>query len=244
MQQQLFSSADLTLPVYDKSQFGASSKVYTLKVYGTPKCEKPSSSSSEETCVSRYWFTLSVDTNVVSTAASAATAIREYIFSQKGSPLALSLPAHTWSTKKGDVRQSWFAFSPTGSARIIPVSNTSNDMTAGGSASLGGIAEVHFEFDATEPGTDATGSDTTYPGTLFLSVTPTIAATIGGGLNATVFQTLTPGHWIWGGEYRVGFQFKGEKPISIGIEGTYSAKGITASRNGVAFSMSKLFGAK
>lgn len=239
-QQGFFSTADLTLPVYDKSQFGASSRVYTLSVLGAPKCTP--GPNGQETCVSQYWFKLSVDANVVSAVSGEVSAVREYIFSQKGSPLSVSLPVHTWTTKKGTVRQSWLAFSPSGSARLIPVSTPASNLSGGGTLSIGGTGEAHIEFDETEPGTDPSGTDMTYPGTLYLSVTPTFAATLGGTLNSTVFQTVAPGHWIWGGEYRVGFQFQGKKPISLAITGTYSAKGLTASKNGVAISLSKLFG--
>lgn len=247
-EQQLFSSGDIALPVYDKSQFGASSRVYTVSVYGTPKCH---GSGSQQVCVSRYWFRLSVDANVVSAVLGQASAIREYVFSQKGSPLALTLPIHTWTTKKGDVRQTWFAFSPSGSGRFIPVSqaannlsnsNNSSNLSGGGSVSLAATGEAHIEFDATEPGSDPNGTDTTYPGTLYLSVTPTFAATLGGPLKASIFQGSPTANWVWGGEYRAGFQFKGKKPISLGITGTFSAKGLTSSNKGIAISLSKLFG--
>ena len=238
-EQTLFSSGDVTLPFYDKSQFGASSRVYTVSVYGFPKCTQD---NGQQVCVSRYWFNLSVDSNVVSAITDATSSIREYIFSQKGSPLTLSVPVHTWTTKKGDVRQTWFAFSPTGSARIIPVTVGTNSLSGGGAFSLGGIGEANIEFDATEPGTAQTGAETTYPGTLYFSVTPTISAMAGGALKAAAFQNSPISNWVWGGEYRAGFQFKGKKPISIGITGTFSAKGLTSSSNGVAFSLSKLFG--
>jgi hypothetical protein len=243
-EQQLFSSGDVALPVYDKSQFGASSRVYTLSVFGVPKCTQ---SGSQEICVSNYWFRVSVDANVVSAVVGQASAIREYVFSQKGSPLAMSLPIHTWTTKKGDVRQTWFAFSPSGSARFIPVSgaanssSNTNNLSAGGSFSLAGTGEAHIEFDATEPGRDPAGTDVTYPGMLYLSVTPTIATMLGGPLKSSIFQGSPTANWVGGGEYRAGFQFKGKKPISIGITGTFSAKGLTSSSNGIAISLSKLF---
>jgi hypothetical protein len=240
-QQSLFSSGDVALPVDDKSQFGASSKLYTLSVYGFPKCTQ-SGGGGPETCVSQYWFTLHVEANVVSAVSGQASAIREYIFSQKGSPLALSIPGHTWTTKKGDVKQSWFAFSFGGDARLIPVTGATNNLSGGGTLSLWGTGQASIEFDATEPGSDPSGAGTTYPGMLYFSITPTIAGTAGGPLKAAIFQSSPTASWVWGGEYRVGFQFKGQKPISLGITGTFSAKGITSSSNGVAISLSKLFG--
>jgi hypothetical protein len=254
-QQQSFVSGDIALPAGDKSQYGASSNVYRLSVFGFPKCTE---SNGQQTCISQYWFQLSVDANVVNSIAGQVATIREYIFSQKGSPLSLTLPAHTWTTQKGTVPQTWFAFQPIGSARFIPVTgspssasngaasatSTTSGLTGGGTLSAGATAEANFQFDVTEPGSSQNGGDTTYPGMLSISGTPTIAATLGGPLKSTIFQGSSSARWVWGTEYRVNFQFKGKKPISLGVTGTYSAKGLTASRNGVAISLSKLFGGK
>lgn len=252
-QQEGFVSGDIALPTGDKSQYGASSKVYRLSVFGFPKCTE---SDGKQTCVSRYWFQLSVDANVVNSIEGQVGTIREYIFSQKGSPLSVTLPAHTWTTQKGNVPQTWFAFSPIGSARFIPVTSTSTStssgaasgttnssfLTGGGTLSVGATAQANFQFDVTEPGTSPTGSDMTYPGMLYISGTPIIAATLGAPLKSAVFAGSPIKSWVWGTEYRVGFQFKGQKPVNISVTGTYSAKGLTASRNGVAISLSKIFG--
>jgi hypothetical protein len=102
--------------------------------------------------------------------------------------------------------------------------------------------QANFQFDLTEPGTSPSGADMTYPGMLYISATPLIAATLGAPLKSTVFGGSATSSWVWGTEYRVGFQFKGQKPINLSVTGTYSAKGLTASRNGVAISLSKIFG--
>jgi hypothetical protein len=238
---EFFPTADLTAPVGSTSQFGVSSEVYTLKIYGIPKCQ---TSNGQEVCTERTWLDLSINANVVNSVTTEAAAIREYLFSRKGSPLAVSAPFHTWTTQKPQVeRQSWFAFSPYGSARLVPVTGEATNKLSGGAAvSAGFTAEAHIEFDATEPGNSSNGGATTYPGTLYFSATPTVAAMMGTNLQAAVFGPGTPDHFTWGGEYRVGFQFKGKKPISLGITGTYSAKGFTKSHTGVAISLSKLLG--
>jgi len=256
--QQVFSTGNVTVPTNNKSQFGASSQVYSVSVYGTPKCTKDA--LGNQTCVSQYWFKVAVNANVVNTTNDVASSIREYLFSQNGSPLSLSIPSHTWTTKKGDVRQSWLAFSLVGSGRLIPLAGSSNStgsgtstgsntstatsssLTGGGSASIGGTGQVDIEFDATEPGNDPSGTDTVYPGTIYLSVTPSVSAAMGGPLKAAIFQNAPVSSWTWGGDFRGGFQFKGKKPISLGITGTFSAKGLTSSSKGFALSLSKLFG--
>jgi hypothetical protein len=238
---QLFSTADISTPASNNSQFGVSSRVYSLRVYGLPKCD------SAGTCVATTWFDFSVDANVVSAVQNQVSAVREYILSRKGSPLALSLPLRAFTTKKGDVRQSWFAFQPYVSGRFVPVTTGTNKISGGGAVSAGGTGEVHFEFDATEPGSG--GESATYPGTLFLSVTPTVAGAFGKNLQSLIFEpgvasSRVSQHFLWGGEYRVGFQFKGKRPISLGITGTYSVRGFTKSHNGIAISLSKLLGSE
>jgi hypothetical protein len=197
----------------------------------------------QETCVSTIWLKLAIDANVVSAVQNQVATLREYVFSRKGSPIAISLPLHAWNTKKGDVRQSWFAFQPYASAKLVPVSAVTNKLSAGAALNAGFTGEAHIEFDATEPG-DGTGTPPTYPGTLYFSATPTIAGAFGNNLQAAIFDESNKKSFVWGGEYRVGFQFKGKKPISLGITGTYSARGFTKSHNGIAISLSKLFGSQ
>ena len=249
--QQAFSTGNVMIPTGNSSQFAASSRVYSLSVLGGAKCT-PSGNGLQKTCVAHYLFTAAVDANVVNAVNDQATALREYLFSQNGSPISLSFPSRTWTTKKGDVRQSWLAGSLSGSGRLIPVTgtkstvnqNSSNpiNLTGGGSVSFGGTGQVNIEFDATEPGSDPNGTDTVYPGTLYFSISPSISALAGGPLKAAVFQGSPPSSWTWGGDFRAGFEFKGQKPISFGITGTFSGKGVTTSDKGVALSLSKLFG--
>jgi hypothetical protein len=156
--------------------------------------------------------------------------------------LSLSFPTHMWTTQRGNVRQSWFAFSPVGSARLIPITGSASTLTGGGAVSIGATGQMDIEFDATQPGTDPSGSDTVYPGTLYFSVSPSIAATMGGPLKAAIFKNSTYSSWTWGGDYRAGFEFKGQKPISLGITGTFSGKGLTSSTTGFSISLSKMFG--
>jgi hypothetical protein len=251
-QQQVINNGDIALPVGDKSQYGASSKVYTLSVLST---RQPSScNDGSPNCVPNYWFQLSVDANVINAISGQVATLREYIFSQKGSPLSVTLPAHTWTTKKSTARQTWFSFTPLGSARFIPVSASSTNVSTGGTSatgtsslsgggtlSVGGTVQADIEFDETQPASSAGGKDMTYPGTLYASATPVIAATLGRPLKSAIFQGSSIHSWVWGTEYRVGFQFKGQNPISLGVTGTVSAKGLTSSSSGFALSLSKLF---
>lgn len=239
--QELFPTADLTAPASGNSQYGVSSEVYTLKIYGIPKCQ---TIEGQEVCAERTWLDLAIDANVVNAVTTEASTIREYLFSRKGSPLSVAAPFRTWTTQKPQVdRQSWFAFSPYGSARLVPVTRSANKLSGGAAVTAGFTAEAHIEFDATEPGNATNGTGTVYPGTLYFSATPTAAAAFGNSLQSAVFGVGTTDHFTWGGEYRVGFQFKGKKPISLGITGTYSAKGLTKSHTGIAISLSKLLGA-
>jgi hypothetical protein len=236
-----FSTADLTAPAGGNSQFGVASQVYTLKIYGIPKCE---TIGGQEVCVERTWLDLALSANVVNSVTTQVAALREYVLSRKGSPLAISAPFHTWTTQKPKVdRQSWFAFSPYGSARFVPVTGGTNKLSGGAAVTAGFTAEAHFEFTATDPASVSGGAPASYPGTLYFSATPTAGAAFGSNLQSAVFGNGANDHFIWGGEYRVGFQFKGEKPISLGITGTYSQKGFTKSHTGMAISLSKLFGA-
>jgi hypothetical protein len=247
--QQAFSTGNISLPTSGSSQFAASSRVYMLSVYGTPKC-------TNGTCVSQYWFRAAIDANVVNSVKDAAGTIREYLFSQSGSPLTLTIPTHTWTTQKSQVdRQTWFAGSFFGSGRLIPVSGTSNTgtnnntstsnnsgLTGGGAVTLGGTGQVNIEFDATTPGDDKDGKATVYPGTLSFQFSPSISVLAGGPLKTAVFQGIPKESWTWGGDFKAAFQFQGKQPISLGITGTFSGKGITTSDKGVAISLSKLLG--
>jgi hypothetical protein len=254
-QTQAFSRGGVTLPTSSSSQYGASSRVFMVSVYGIPKCTTPS--GGQQTCVSTYWFRASLDSNVVNSVDDAAGAIREYLFSQNGSPISLSIPSHTWTTQKPQVdRQSWFAASFFGSGRLIPVNNngsgsTNNSsntpsslggLTGGGALTVGGTGQANIEFDATDPGSDPSGKDTTYPGTLYFSFSPSVSVLAGAPLKTAIFQGRKTSSWTWGGDFRAGFQFKGKQPISLAVTGTFSAKGLTTSSNGVALSLSKLFG--
>lgn len=246
--QQAFTTGNLSLPSSSSSQFAASSRVYSLAIV-----RHEHDNGDGGPCIESYWFKIAVNANVVNAASNAAYAIREYLFSQNGSPLSLSIPVHTWTTQQNTDRQTWASFSPVGSARLIPVTGNSSSgtssstspnssLTGGGSLSFGGTGALNIEFNATDPGSDPNGTETTYPGTLYFSITPSISATMGGPLKAAIFQQSAISNWTWGGDFRAGYQFRSAQPVSLGISGTFSAKGLKSSTKGFSFSLSKMLG--
>ena len=233
-----FADNGITLQPYGDSQYGIGSQVFAVKVFGPPNCPDP---QNPDTCVERIWFKLAIDSNIVDAVTTQLSSAREYILSRKGSPISISAPFFRYTTKKGTVRQSWGAVEPYGTFRWVPVSGTDGNLSA--SASIGFTLEGHIEFDATDPGDRADGP--TYPGTLYASISPSLAAVFGGTLRSLIFSS-DPGdsRWVGGFEYRVGFQFQGKQPISLGVSGTLGRKGFDNSQSSIGISLSKLLGAR
>jgi hypothetical protein len=121
-------------------------------------------------------------------------------------------------------------------------SGTSNGRTGTGTGaiSVGGTGQINLEVTTVSPGEK--GTDTSYPGTIYFSFSPTVSMLLGAPLKTAVFNGAPTSNWIWGGDFKAGYSQQGTKPISFGITGTFSAKGITTSDKGFALSISKLFG--
>ena len=233
-----FSDAGLVLaPFGDSKLFAASSQIFSLKVLGTPRCTN--TGDRAEVCVERVWFKTTIDTNIVQADASEMEAVREYVLSRKGSPLAVSVPFLQYSSKKGTVRQTWFAIEPFGTFRWIP---TSAD-NASGSIGFGGTGEMHVDFTPTTAGTDVRGTE--FPSSFWVSVTPNVNRPFGDNLRALVFRGQPgPQSWVWGIDYRFAYQVKGRNPISVGAAGTLGIDGFNGSRNSIGFSISTLVGSR
>jgi len=222
-------------PFGDGTQYGASTKLYSVKVFGFPDCKKQDD-ANETVCIEHVAFTATIDANMIHALTSSASAAREYMVSRKGSPLSLSLPTRSWSSKKDNLRQTWVAAEGYGSLRWIPVDGDTGN--ANGAFSIGATVEMHSDFEVAEqvPGT----TDVIYPGFVFLSFSPSLAWAYGDSLRTFAFGDIDK-KYLYGFDIRGGFTFQGKQPISVSINATWTPDAFTVSKKSVGISFTKIF---
>ena len=217
-----FLDGGLILQPYLDSQYAFSSQLLRIGILNREECT-PNPDGSQ-TCTKYYFVKFTVDSNVVDAVTTTVSAVRDYVHSRKGSPLSMTIPFAEYSTKKGTERQTWASIQPFGSFRWVPVSGDNGALSFAGTG--GATIDLNIEFDATEPA-KSSGDDTTYPGKIYVSLTPSVAVLFGSALKSTVFPG-TLESWTSSVECRIGYSFQGKKPVSLGFNGTINVKGFSA----------------
>lgn len=231
-----FTGASLTLQPYSDAEFGATTSLYRIDFLGAAHCVKPDPSKPDQVCTPHVAVSLQLSSNVVDAVKTTVSSLRDYLISHKGAPLTLTGTALQGTTKNSDARQSWLAYRIDASLRAIPGTNQTGGFEPGGALTMSAGLQANIEFNATTK-TDA--GETQYPGTLVFVLIPTGSLPIGNAVRREVFAGTTRTLFVGGVDYRVGFTFQGEKPISLSAIGTFGAHGFKGFQNSVGLALSK-----
>lgn len=241
---QLFPDVGTTFQPFGDRQYGAATKLYSVRLFGFPDCRTPEEKKAKvsrlagtsDICAETLAFAVNIDSQMVHAVKNSITAAREYLVSRKGSPLSLSIPSKQWTTQKPDVRQTWVAAQGYFTGRWIPVPGENGDSS--GAAGVGATIELHSDFEAAEV---AAGDEdaVVYPGFVYLSVSPSVNIPFGQALKDLAFKS-GDGTALWGVDVRGGFSLRGKQPISVSINATWTPNGFEASNKSIGISLSKL----
>ena len=230
----VFSSGGVTLPYVGGAEVSGSSELYSLKVFGGAKQDGHGGYTSN------VIFSASLESNVVNAVKDPVVALREYLLSTKGSPVSLAFTSSkmSWSSyQPTNVQQSWLDFQPYVTARIVPVNGST--ASYGAAVTAGFTVQFNIEIEAEESGANGT---TVFPGTIVLSVSPSLVGPIGSNLQAAVFAGTTSSTVTYGVDYKVMFSLRGDKPVSVGLVGTGGPKGFVTSQNSIGVEINKILG--
>jgi hypothetical protein len=211
------------------AQADVATQAIRIGVYGKAAC-------ADTTCVKHLWFSATVNAHIVDAFGESATAIKQYVLSDKGAPLTLSLPSNvpiltfSTATPSAGVTESYAAGQLTGSARLIPVRLGGGSLVNNGSLSIGYSLEVHGAF--TVNGVD---------GSAFALLTPSYSYLLGDSLQSAISATPQPRSSVAGLSYRVGYQFGTGTAISA--TGSYAFTSLRDGRRQLSLAFNQALGA-
>ena len=228
---------------FGQAQLGASGDIYRLDIYGTPQCRPDPAATptnpKPDVCTPHIVFSPTISSSVVDAVTTSVSALRDYLLSQSGAPLTARVGWVQGDTRRGDVRQSWFAYEGSASLRALPVTGTSGHFQTAGALTASATFQANLDFDVAKIDHDGA---TVYPGSAYVSVSPTAALPIGGDVRAAIFAGAHPTTLVLGLDYRVGFQLKGPKPWSFSAVGTWGTVGFKAAQSSLGLAVSKVVG--
>lgn len=213
-------------------QLAVATKAVRIGIYGKPQCDN---TKVPTTCTKRVAYQFEIQSQVVDALNESVAALKQYLLSDKGSPLTLHLPsirplsAFDFNTNKiSSVPQSWTAGALSASVRYIPVRDTSNDIVSAASAAIHYTLEAHLRGDV--GGVD---------GTTFAVLTPSINWPLGRALKTQIVDGNVSR--IVGVSYQVGYQFGTANAVSA--SGTYSFKSLKDGRRQLNLAFARVLGA-
>lgn len=180
-------------------QADVSTQAIRFGIYGKPTCTEANGVS---TCEKHLVFSARIDSHIVDAFGQPATAIKQYILSDRGSPLTLTLPPNlpvlSFSTQVPgtDVPQSYAAGQLSASARLVPFRLGDGSISNNGSLSIGYSLEGHVALRIGD-----------VDGTVFGLATPSFSYVLGDSLQTAISATGRPLSRVAGLSYRVGYQF-------------------------------------
>jgi hypothetical protein len=215
-----FSRGGLGMGLGSSPKVNLETSAYQLAVYGTP--DETTDANGNKTYVERIAFQLFIDTYVIDALGDPVRSVKEYLFSKKGSPVALRVPALGWSTKKGDVSQFWAAGEFNVGARLIPLNASDGEsFKPTGSGTVSYTQQVSIDWKLNET-----------PGNIFIELTPSYNFVIGDDLKAALAPVGGEQKAMEGGlDYRFGYKFGSTNPRAISITGTRSFRELRGTRN-------------
>ncbi len=220
---QYVTSAAVGVWPFDRAKGTIDSHVIGIDLYGRP--DSVTDAAGNRGWQSHVALHVDINTHVIDAFGDEIGALKEYIFSKKGSPLSLSTSFKPWSNRRGEVKQRWYAAQGDVAVKMIPLPNGASDFQPRLAAGLGGTFEVHNDFDA--------GSD---PGNLFIVLSPSINYLAGQGIDEVIAtDPASATRFLAGMDFRIGVDLGGERPLSLGVSGTASFKKLRGS--GSAFSL-------
>ena len=211
------------------SQADVSTRAIRVGVYGKAAC-------ADTTCVKHLWFSFDIDSHIVDAFGASAAALKQYVLSDRGSPLTLSLPTNlplltfSTATPSTTVPESYVAGQLIGSARLIPVRLGGGSLVNNGSFSVGYSFESHFAFSINDR-----------DGSAFAVLTPSYSYIVGDSLQLALSSTTQPRSSVGGLSYRVGYQFGSGTAVSA--SGNYSFTSIRDGRRQLSLALNQALGA-
>lgn len=231
-----FQGTGFSGAVGKNGQLAVSTKALRVGVYGTPNCKTV---NDVDTCTVRIVYQFDLESQIVDAVDRSTAALKQYVLSDRGSPLTLKLPAKgvpglgwtTFNTRKGAVEQQpWSAGALAATLRYIPVRNQNNAISSGANFTAQYTFEQHLW--ANVGGVD---------GTAYFVLTPSINVLVGTELRTQVSEVGSHLSTIMGLSYQAGYQFGTSNAVSV--SGTYSFAAMRDGRRQISVGLTRVLGA-
>lgn len=225
-----------------KQQTNVETKVVRGRFFGPLECKPLPNDRTKEECTATTLFSLELNSYIVDAAGQELIALKEYIMSAKGSPLALRLPdlplfrrlnRSTYKPGHDDLPQSWVAGQFAFDGRLIPSRLSSGDGQINLTAQASYAVELHGALELGD-----------MPGTVFLTLSPSINYMIGDSLVAALLPVgARKSNFLGAIAYAGGYQLGGPDGTAVRFSGSVSFKELRDGRGQVTVGLRKALSA-